>query len=844
MNPERSKKSEITSGVPYIDSEERLEELLKKMDEAISDGDDFFSSIKAIREIDEELFSDLLVDNNFSGADLRGVDFTSTEGLNLDSANFIAADLRETLFSGISLQSVPFNKAELQKADFSRANLAKADFSEARLDEADLQRAILEKAVLEKAVLNGANLCGANLTEVKARGIKLKNAILTNAILTKSDFSSSKTDFEKAKAVRVDLKYANLNAAKLERIDLEFADLRSSNLKDAKLCGANLRGVDFRGGDLDGANLEGANLLSANLKNTVLRNVKIDETTQIEERWRQVIEILNNKSQNVNLNSRIFEEVNLSSATLSDYQLQEAVFIKANLQDANLTGADLTGADLTDAALRDAKLERANLSNSILNGAGLRNAKLTGATLLRASLIGACLSEANLEGAVLFSANLSKAEVNRANLVTAELNNATLTGAQLKSANLRGANLERSNLEGAVFENADLRGANLSGANLKDAQFRGANLDGAILTNANYSEALISNEQVLTTLRAESSNNLGSDDTKVTYRLSSPEPFTFVISAIPDQSKPILNHTYETLAKYLQDKLSRRNTSSSRIDVIYKPVRDYKDATERLRKGDLDMVWLGGVTGFLAQQKVNSIVSIAQRDVDKNFRCVFIANRDSSVGEIIGTNAANWRINIDEEALADDLAPLNTLLGRRFIFGSDRSTSGTIIPIYLLKKAGFQAENLQVSGSIQFSQSHDDTIQRVKSGEFDVGTLNERIWQRYKEEHSKTDVQIPKRVWTSPSFPDYHWVINKRVVQRSIKVFGLEPGLPKIIQDLILNMNPSDSMSKEILTTFRAGKFVEAKNQDYAVYDNILQEVMELLPEEFQKEIGTPAVFE
>jgi uncharacterized protein YjbI with pentapeptide repeats len=54
-----------------------------------------------------------------------------------------------------------------------------------------------------------------------------------------------------------------------------------------------LRGANLSEANLNGANLSGANLSGANLNGTFLHNSLIDETKELDDKWRLVWKILN-----------------------------------------------------------------------------------------------------------------------------------------------------------------------------------------------------------------------------------------------------------------------------------------------------------------------------------------------------------------------------------------------------------------------------------------------------------------------------------------------------------------------------------------------------------------------
>ncbi|MDQ3815326.1 MAG: PhnD/SsuA/transferrin family substrate-binding protein, partial [Armatimonadota bacterium] len=98
---------------------------------------------------------------------------------------------------------------------------------------------------------------------------------------------------------------------------------------------------------------------------------------------------------------------------------------------------------------------------------------------------------------------------------------------------------------------------------------------------------------------------------------------SLAISAIPDQDPEKLQRLYGKLADYLSKELG--------IPVEYKPVTDYAASITAFKVGDLDLVWYGGLTGVQARLQVPGARAIAQRDIDKEFRSVFIANNKSNI---------------------------------------------------------------------------------------------------------------------------------------------------------------------------------------------------------------------
>lgn len=278
-----------------------------------------------------------------------------------------------------------------------------------------------------------------------------------------------------------------------------------------------------------------------------------------------------------------------------------------------------------------------------------------------------------------------------------------------------------------------------------------------------------------------SGNSSASDATKN-------QPFT--TGAIPDQDPEKLQRLYSKLATYLQKELG--------VPVIYKPVTDYTAAVTAFKVGDLDLVWFGGLTGVQARLQVKGAEAIAQRDIDAQFHSIFIANKNTGLKPV------------------KDISGLQELKGHTFTFGSESSTSGRLMPQYFLKQAGVSLKDFK--GQAGFSSSHDATIKLVEAGTYDAGVLNEQVWQS-RLKTGEVNLNKIEVLWRSPSYYDYHWVINPSVEQR----YGSD--FVKKVQTALLKLNPDVPEQKEILDLFGAHKFVATQNSNYAQIETVGREI-------------------
>lgn len=262
------------------------------------------------------------------------------------------------------------------------------------------------------------------------------------------------------------------------------------------------------------------------------------------------------------------------------------------------------------------------------------------------------------------------------------------------------------------------------------------------------------------------------------------------IGAIPDQDPELLQRLYGKLAAYLEGELG--------VPVDYRPVTDYAAAVTAFRVGDLDLVWFGGLTGVQARLQVPGAEAIAQREIDRDFRSVFIARAGSGPGPIGEMEQLRW------------------LAGHTFIFGSESSTSGRLMPQHFLGRAGVALSDFR--GEPGFSGSHDRTIKLVEAGSYEAGAVNEQVW-RSRVAEGAVDTTRVRAIWRTPAYHDYHWVIRPDVRER----YG--EGFVERAREALLSLDASVPEEREILELFGAERFVPTQNANYRRIEEVGREI-------------------
>ena len=104
------------------------------------------------------------------------------------------------------------------------------------------------------------------------------------------------------------------------------------------------------------------------------------------------------------------------------------------------------------------------------------------------------------------------------------------------------------------------------------------------------------------------------------YSPLSANPKVLKIGAIPDQNQEVLDKRFNLFSNEL--------TKTLGVKVKYVPVINYVAAVTGFRTNDLDLVWFGGLSGVQARLQTPNAIVIAQRDIDKEFKSVFIVNKN------------------------------------------------------------------------------------------------------------------------------------------------------------------------------------------------------------------------
>ena len=262
---------------------------------------------------------------------------------------------------------------------------------------------------------------------------------------------------------------------------------------------------------------------------------------------------------------------------------------------------------------------------------------------------------------------------------------------------------------------------------------------------------------------------------------------TLKVGGIPDQDTARLARRYGSFSGYLSDALG--------VPVEFVPSVDYAAVVTAFSQNQLQLAFFGGLTGVQARLQKPGAQAIAQRENDAAFHSKFIASEDLDLESLD-----------DLQGQAGDLS---------ITFGSPNSTSGHLMPRYFLKQAGIDAAT-DFRQEPNFSGSHDTTWQLVESGAFDLGALNEDVWDRAVREN-RVDTSKVKEFHITPAYYDYNWTVQGDLDE----IYG--EGFTDKIRQTLLDLNPQDH--GEILELFSTEKFIPTGNDNYQAIEDVAREL-------------------
>jgi len=249
---------------------------------------------------------------------------------------------------------------------------------------------------------------------------------------------------------------------------------------------------------------------------------------------------------------------------------------------------------------------------------------------------------------------------------------------------------------------------------------------------------------------------------------------TLYFSAIPDQNNTELEQKFGKIAAYLTRELG--------VSFKFRAVSDYGASVEMFKSGDIQLAWFGGLTGCQARQAVPGARAIVQGKEDPEFYSYFIAHKSTGLER------------------SDDF-PM-AIRDLTFTFGSEKSTSGRLMPEHFIRTHSGQGPREFFSKPYGFSGSHDKTWEAVQSGRIQAGVLNYTTYDKRVKDGS-IDPAVCRIIWKTPYYADYNFTAHPILEESHGK------GFTGRLQKALL------AMRGDLLQAFPRSALIEARNEDF-----------------------------
>ena len=209
-----------------------------------------------------------------------------------------------------------------------------------------------------------------------------------------------------------------------------------------------------------------------------------------------------------------------------------------------------------------------------------------------------------------------------------------------------------------------------------------------------------SNYDSIRAMRAFIKNNkVALDSTRKEYEIASAKKDKTVLFGVLPRDNPIIAYErYQPLMDHL--------SSVTGLNVELHLEKSYQAVVKSLGQGKLSFALLGPLT-YLDAYKRFDAPPIAKSKTSRGevyYRSVIVTDLDGSIEEV------------------------SQLVDKKFAFAALWSTSGNLVPRYMLAWAGIHLDNLE---SYQHYNYHDTVAKKVIANEFDAGAIRLSTAERY-----------------------------------------------------------------------------------------------------------------
>ena len=250
------------------------------------------------------------------------------------------------------------------------------------------------------------------------------------------------------------------------------------------------------------------------------------------------------------------------------------------------------------------------------------------------------------------------------------------------------------------------------------------------------------------------------------------------MGVIPLESPAEMYRRFTPLTDYLSRSLGKRVELSISVD--------FEQTLKNLEDGTTDLAFLTPTTYIDARRRFGAMLLVKAMRMGVPYTHAAIVTRQGS-----------------------GIERVEDIVGKRFVFGDQMSTSSYLIPRQMLADADITLEDLKDYG---FLGHHDDVARAVLSGEYDAGGLRETTAKKFEDRGLKV-------IKTSFDIPEFNICVSKNVNE----------ALMDQIKKSLIALNSADQRHARLLSLIDQDYtgFVEAVDSDYDVIRKAMKRVTE-----------------
>ncbi len=252
---------------------------------------------------------------------------------------------------------------------------------------------------------------------------------------------------------------------------------------------------------------------------------------------------------------------------------------------------------------------------------------------------------------------------------------------------------------------------------------------------------------------------------------------TVWLGVLPRDNPIIAYERYQPLVNYL--------TEATGLPTELSLEKTYLEVVNSLGKGEIDFALLGPLTYLDARKRYGASPIVKSKT----------ARGESFFRSVIVTDAER---NLEE---------LQQLVNKKFAFAALWSTSGNLIPRYMLAWSGIHLNNLLEYKNYNY---HDTVAKKVISNEFDAGALRMSTAERYLPYGLKI-IAVSEPIPTGPIVVSPH---TSYVVMQQFRNALLKIGVTEQGREVLSKLDPD-----------LQGGFVTASDADYAGIRQMINDV-------------------